>query len=228
MPRIPACAWLALPSMTAPRSLADLRRDYGRAGLSEDDVAATWSEQLDRWFADAAAALREPNAAVLATATPDGRPSARTVLLKAYDDRGLVVFTNLTSRKGREVAANPQASLVLPWVELERQVVVCGAVEPVSAQETEAYFRSRPRGSQLGAWASRQSTVVPSRQALEERRAALEQRFAGSDVPVPDFWGGVRVVPETVEFWQGRPDRLHDRLQFRRTDPGWVLERLSP
>ncbi len=218
--------------MTAPRSLADLRRHYGRAGLSEDDVAVTWEAQLDRWFAEAQD-LVEPNAVVLATATPEGRPSARIVLLKAYDERGLVIFTNLTSRKGREVAANPQASLVLPWVELERQVVVCGAVEPVSAEETETYFRSRPRGSQIGAWASRQSTVVPSRQALEDRRAALEERFAGSDVPVPDFWGGLRVVPETVEFWQGRPDRLHDRLQFRRTgpdadEPGWVLERLSP
>ena len=218
--------------MTAPRSLAALRRDYSRAGLSEGDVAATWDAQLDRWFTEAQDLL-EPNAVVLATATPDGRPSARTVLLKAYDDRGLVVFTNLTSRKGREVAANPRASLVFPWIELERQVVVCGAVEPVSPQETQAYFRSRPRGSQLGAWASRQSTVVPSRQVLEERRAVLEQRFAGQEVPVPEFWGGLRVVPETVEFWQGRPDRLHDRLQFRRTgpsgdDPGWVLERLSP
>ena len=218
--------------MTGSRSLAELRRDYRRAGLSERDVAATWEAQFARWFADAQD-LREPNAVVLATATPDGRPSARTVLLKAYDERGLVVFTNLTSRKGRETAANPQASLVVPWVDLERQVVVCGRVEPVSRDETAAYFRSRPRGSQVSAWASRQSTVVASRAVLEERRAALEERFAGRDVPVPDFWGGLRLVPETVEFWQGRPDRLHDRLQFRRTgphagDPGWVLERLSP
>ncbi len=227
MPPILLCGWLALRPMTAPRSLADLRRDYGRAGLSEDDVAVTWEAQLDRWFAEAQD-LVEPNAVVLATATPEGRPSARTVLLKAYDDRGLVVFTNLASRKGREVAVNPQASLVFPWVELERQVVVCGRVEPVTGQETATYFRSRPRGAQISAWASRQSTVVPSRQALEDRRAALEQRFAGSDVPVPDFWGGLRVLPETVEFWQGRPDRLHDRLQFRRTASGWVLERLSP
>ena len=215
--------------MTAPRSLADLRRDYGLAGLSETDVAADWLAQFGRWFADAqAAGLTEPNAVVLATASPQGRPSARTVLLKAYDARGLVVFTNHTSRKGREAAANPSASLVFPWIDLERQVVVCGAVEPVSAEETAAYFRSRPRGSQLGAWSSRQSSVIASRAVLEERRAALEQRFAGVDVPVPDFWGGLRVVPETVEFWQGRADRLHDRLQFRRTDDGWVLERLSP
>ena len=216
--------------MTAPRSLADLRRDYGRAGLSEGDVAATWEAQLDRWFADAqAAALPEPNAVVLATATPDGRPSARTVLLKGYDERGLVVFTNLTSRKAREAAANPHASLVVPWLELERQVVVCGTVERVGAEESAAYFRSRPRGSQLGAWASRQSSVVASRRVLEERRAALEERFAGQEVPVPDFWGGLRLVPETVEFWQGRPDRLHDRLRYTSTDDGgWTIERLSP
>lgn len=220
--------------MTAPRSLADLRRDYRLAGLAEVDVAPTWPEQFERWFADAqSAGLREPNAVVLATATPDGRPSARTVLLKAYDERGLVVFTNLASRKGREVAANPQASLVFPWIDLERQVVVCGTVEPVPREQTAAYFRSRPRGAQLSAWASRQSSVVASRAELEQRRAAIEVRFAGRAVPVPDFWGGLRVVPETVEFWQGRPDRLHDRLQFRRTSPpgqqpGWLLERLAP
>jgi pyridoxamine 5'-phosphate oxidase len=213
--------------MTAPRSLADLRRDYARAGLSESDLAPTWHAQFTGWFGQAQD-LREPNAVVLATATPDGRPSARTVLLKAYDERGLVVFTNLTSRKGRETTANPHASLVFPWVELERQVVVCGHVEHVSREESAAYFRSRPRGSQVGAWASRQSTVVASRAALEQRRGALEERFAGQDVPLPDFWGGLRIVPDTVEFWQGRPDRLHDRLQFRRTDSDWVLERLSP
>jgi pyridoxamine 5'-phosphate oxidase len=149
------------------------------------------------------------------------------VLLKAFDERGFTVFTNYTSRKGRELTANPHASLVVPWIELHRQVVACGPVERLSADESAAYFASRPRGAQLSAWASRQSTVIPSRADLVQRRAELEKRF-GEDIPVPDFWGGFRLMPETVEFWQGRPDRLHDRLQFRRDGEQWVLERLSP
>jgi len=212
-----------------PPDVAALRRDYARAGLSEADLAPTWHEQLTRWLADALAAeLVEPNAVVLGTATPDGVPSARTVLLKGFDDRGLVVFTNLTSRKASEALANPQASLVLPWVPLERQVVVAGAVEQVAREETAAYFASRPRGSQIGAWVSRQSSVIASRAELEQRQRVLDERFAGGEVPVPDFWGGLRVVPRTVEFWQGRPSRLHDRLRYRAGDGGWVVERLSP
>ena len=212
--------------MSSDRSVAELRRDYARAGLDEGELAPSWLEQFGRWFGQAGE-LVEPNAVVLATATPEGVPSARTVLLKAYDERGLVVFTNLTSRKAREALTNPVATLRFSWVELERQVAVEGRVEQVDRAETEAYFRSRPRGSQLGAWVSRQSQVIADREVLTTRLAELEARF-GADVPVPDFWGGLRVVPSSVEFWQGRPSRLHDRLRFRRADGDWVVERLSP
>jgi len=214
-------------AVTRARPVADLRRDYTRAGLAEDDLAPTWLEQFARWFAEASGLL-EPNAVVLATASPDAVPSARTVLLKGFDERGLVVFTNLTSRKGREALANPRATLVVPWLELERQVVVEGAVQQVARSETDAYFRSRPRGSQIGAWTSRQSSVVQGRDELEQRRQRLEQRFAGQEVPVPSFWGGLRVVPTAVEFWQGRPSRLHDRLRYRLAAGSWVVERLAP
>jgi pyridoxamine 5'-phosphate oxidase len=212
-----------------PPDVAGLRREYSRAGLDESDLAPTWHEQLTRWLGDAVAAgLVEPNAVVLGTATADGVPSARTVLLKGVDERGLVVFTNLTSRKGREAVENPHASFVIPWVPLERQVVVAGVVEPVSRDEAAAYFHSRPRSSQIGAWVSRQSTVVASRDVLEQRQRELEERFGDDEVPLPHFWGGLRVVPTTVEFWQGRPSRLHDRLRFRADDGSWVVERLSP
>jgi pyridoxamine 5'-phosphate oxidase len=211
-----------------PARLAALRRDYTGHGLDAADLAATWHEQLARWLGDAVDAdLTEPNAVVLASADERGRPSARTVLLKGVDERGLTVFTNYDSRKGRELAANPYASMVLPWIDLQRQVVVCGEVTRISAEESAAYFASRPRGAQLSAWASRQSSVLGSRWELEERREELAARF-GDDVPAPDFWGGFRLAPETVEFWQGRADRLHDRLRFRATDGGWVVERLSP
>ena len=213
--------------VTRPRPVADLRRDYARAGLSEQDLAPTWLAQFDLWFAQAGG-LTEPNAVVLATASPEGVPSARTVLLKAYDERGLVVFTNLGSRKAREALANPVATLLFSWVDLERQVTVEGRVEQVSREQAAAYFRSRPRGSQIGAWVSRQSSVLPGRDALERRRAELEERFAGQDVPVPDFWGGLRVVPSAVEFWQGRPSRLHDRLRYRAAGDTWRVERLAP
>ena len=207
-----------------------MRRSYAGEELTESSVAATWFEQFRRWFTEAAEALTEPNAMVLATVGRSGRPSARTVLLKAYDEAGLVFYTNATSRKAQELAANPIASLVFPWIPLQRQVRVTGAVAPISRAETAAYFETRPYGSQLGAWASHQSSVLPSRAVLEERYAELERRWP-SEVPVPDFWGGYRLTPDEVEFWQGRPDRLHDRLQFRRTEDdekAWVLERLAP
>ena len=214
-----------------PPSPASMRRDYTeRAALLENDLAGSWTSQFAAWFADAAAyELPEPNAMIVATAGAGGRPSARTVLLKEFDERGLTFFTNYESRKGSELAANPYASLVFPWFPMQRQVIVAGAVERVSRAETEEYFASRPRGSQLGAWASPQSRVLADRAAVEAGLAAAVERFGDGPVPAPPHWGGLRVRPETVEFWQGRSNRLHDRLRFRRTaNESWILERLAP
>ena len=209
--------------------LASLRRSYARASLGEGDVAADPIAQFLAWFDDARAAeLREPNAMTLATATPDGAPSARIVLLKGVDERGFVFYTDYRSRKGDELAANPRAALVFHWAELERQVRVTGTVARVSREESEAYYRTRPVGSRIGAWASHQSRPIAGRAELEAREAELARRYADGDVPLPPHWGGYRVAPETVEFWQGRPSRLHDRLRSVREDGGWRVERLSP
>lgn len=211
-----------------PADPAAMRRDYSTREMSEGDLAPDWASQFSRWFADAVGAgLPEPNAMVLATADADGRPSARTVLLKGYDERGLTFYTNYRSRKGGELAANPYASVVFPWFAMQRQVVVCGEVSPVDRAETEAYFASRPRGSQLGAWASPQSTVIPRRGVLDEALEEVARRFPDR-VPPPPHWGGFRLEPQTVEYWQGHADRLHDRLRYRRTGSGWVVERLAP
>lgn len=211
-------------------SLADLRKDYTLAGLLEKDLAKDPFRQFERWFQEAEGAkLPEPNAMVLATATPDGAPSTRVVLLKGLDGRGFTFFTNYDSRKGRELAANPRASLTFPWVPLERQVIVEGRVVKISREESDAYFHSRPHGSQLGAWASSQSAVISGRQVLEDALKSYEKKYAGQTVPLPPSWGGYRLVPECVEFWQGRRNRLHDRLRYRReTDGSWTIERLAP
>lgn len=212
-------------------SLAGWRENYRRGELDEADFGTNPIVQFEGWMRDAQAAhLKEPNAMTLATATPDGRPSARIVLLKEVSDVGFVFYTNYTSRKARELEANPFAALTFYWAELERQVRVEGRVERVPREQSERYYRSRPSGSRLGAWASEQSAVIPGRAILENRLAALEAQYAGSeDIPVPEFWGGYCLVPESIEFWQGRPNRMHDRLRYRTNgEEGWLLERLSP
>ncbi|HNC22601.1 MAG TPA: pyridoxamine 5'-phosphate oxidase [Opitutaceae bacterium] len=211
-------------------SLADLRKEYSLAGLTEKDLARDPFRQFEKWFQEAEASkLVEPNAMVLSTAARDGRPSGRTVLLKNVDGRGFVFYTNYESRKGRELDGNPRASLVFPWFAFERQVIVEGTVTKVTREESEAYFHSRPLASQLAAWASSQSSILPNRKAIEEAMKDVERKYAGQVVPLPPYWGGFRVIPETVEFWQGRRNRLHDRLRYRRAaDGSWSVERLAP
>jgi len=211
--------------------LQAMRRDYELGALREEDLAPTWLEQFERWLAEAMeGGEAEPNAVVVATAGADGRTGARTVLLKDVDERGFVFNTNYDSRKGSEIAENPRASLVFPWLDVRRQVVVDGTVEHVTPTEADAYFATRPREARISAHASPQSEVVESRDVLERRRDEVAAQFPdGVDVPRPEHWGGLRVVPEAVEFWQGRANRLHDRLRYRRDKSGaWVVERLAP
>jgi pyridoxamine 5'-phosphate oxidase len=214
------------------RELTDMRGFYVAGTLDESDLAGGWLTQFERWLDDAVnAGVPESNAMVMSTADASGRPSARTVLLKSVDEHGFVLYTNLDSRKGRDVAANPYASLVFPWIALHRQVIVNGAVERVADAEADEYFATRPHGSQLGALASHQSQVIPSRAVLDQARAELARRYPdGSEVPRPRHWGGLRIAPDSVEFWQGRADRLHDRLRYRRNESSgaWVVERLAP
>jgi pyridoxamine 5'-phosphate oxidase len=208
-----------------------MRVDYRTEGFDVPDLAPTWHEQLARWLAEAeAVGMPEPNAMVLATAGPDGRPSSRTVLCKGLDARGVVFYTNHTSAKGHDLRTSRYASATFPWYAQHRQVHVRGPVELVAPAETEAYWSSRPRGSQLGAWASAQSTVVRDRRALDDALAAVEQRFADEAVPLPGHWGGWRINPEQVEFWQGRTSRMHDRLRFEANgvDRTWRVVRLAP
>lgn len=216
---------------TGRLSLEDLREDYRLAELDELHCETNPIGQFQKWFQEAKASdLKEPNAMTLATSTPDGKPSARIVLLKEVSPDGFVFYTNYESRKGRELKTNPFCALTFFWAELERQVRVEGVVQFVSYEHSARYFRGRPRGSRLGALVSRQSEVIASRAALEERMAELRRTYGEyEDIPMPEHWGGYRVMPETVEFWQGRTSRLHDRLRYRRKgEHNWVLERLSP
>ncbi|MGY0218210.1 pyridoxamine 5'-phosphate oxidase [Endozoicomonadaceae bacterium StTr2] len=210
--------------------LSALRENYTRDGLTRDELAATPFEQFERWFLQAQEAeLPEPNAMSLATASKDAAPSLRTVLLKYFDTRGFVFFTNYESNKAKEIAENPQVALMFFWLGLERQVIVKGTAEKVSHAESLKYFLSRPHGSQLGAWCSHQSSVISGRKLLEMQLDKMKQKFKQGQVPLPSFWGGFRVVPQQIEFWQGRPNRLHDRFQYsRENETDWSIARLSP
>lgn len=212
-----------------PRPVADLRKEYTRSGLQKSDVASGPIDQFRKWFEEALnAGLHEPNAMTLATATPESKPSARVVLLKDYDERGFTFYTNYEGRKAKELEANPNCTLAFYWGELERQVRIEGCAIRVPEEESDAYFASRPRGSQLGAWASEQSHTVENREKLEESLRELETEYEDREIPRPPFWGGYRVEPESVEFWQGRENRLHDRLLYVRQDEGWDIKRLQP
>uniref|UniRef100_A0A540VM88 Pyridoxamine 5'-phosphate oxidase n=2 Tax=Litorilinea aerophila TaxID=1204385 RepID=A0A540VM88_9CHLR len=209
--------------------VAKMREEYRGVRLLEEEAGTDPLALFARWLADAMAAeLHEPNAMTLATASADGRPSARMVLLKGFDGRGFCFYTNYESRKGQELAENPWAALVFWWGPLARQVRVEGRVEKLTAEESDAYFRTRPLGSRLSAWASPQSRVIPDRATLEAWLREVEERFAGQEPPRPPYWGGYRVIPQSIEFWQGGPDRLHDRLRYTREGDTWRLERLAP
>ena len=215
-----------------PVALAALRRSYALAGLDTQDVDADPVVQFNRWLSDAVAAeIKEPNAMVLATADAEGRPRARMLLLKAANEEGFTFFSNYESTKGTQLASNPHASLCFPWFDLERQVVIEGSVQLLTREESALYFRTRPYGSQIGAWASHQSEVIESRDELEQRYVDAASRYPeGTEVPLPDYWGGYRLTASSIEFWQGRGNRLHDRVRYRRSgesDP-WLIERLSP
>ncbi|WP_298609902.1 pyridoxamine 5'-phosphate oxidase [uncultured Thiothrix sp.] len=208
-----------------------LRREYTQAGLSKANLAANPFSQFETWFQQANQAnIAEVNAMQIATSTAQGKPTLRTVLLKAFDEQGFVFYTNYHSQKAQQITENPQVAALFFWKELERQVEITGRVEKVSTLESLKYFTSRPRGSQLGAWVSAQSSIISSRKLLEAKLEEMKQKFSNGEIPLPDFWGGFRIIPEAVEFWQGRPNRLHDRFEYRRNTEqnSWQIERLSP
>jgi len=215
---------------TMPPDLTGLRNEYAAHGLRRADLHVDPLQQFSAWFAAALAAdIRDVNAMSLATATPDGKPSVRIVLLKGFDERGFAFFTNYDSEKGRQLEVNPHAALAFYWVQLERQVRISGPVERTSREDSAAYFHSRPAGSRLGAWASKQSEVVDARQVLDSRLTEMTERFENGEIPLPPHWGGYRVKPDKFEFWQGRPNRLHDRFRYsRRADSAWQIDRLAP
>ena len=210
--------------------ISNLREEYTQAGLNRDDLNDNPIRQFELWFKQAQdAELPEPNACSIATASADGFPSLRTVLLKYFDDKGFVFFTNYSSSKAQEIDENPQVAMMFPWITLERQVIIRGRAEKVSTAESLKYFTSRPTGSQLGAWVSHQSSVITGRKILEMKLDEMKRKFQSGKIPLPDFWGGYRIVPEKVEFWQGRPSRLHDRFLYTRQDNSqWLIERLAP
>ena len=209
--------------------LAAFRREYSARGLHREELNPDPVAQFSAWFNHATAlAVPEPNAMTLATTDEHGRPCQRTVLLKYYDQDGFVFFTNYGSRKAKQIAANPQVSLLLPWIPLERQVIIQGRAEKISTAESLRYFTTRPRESQIGAWVSNQSEVITSRKFLLQKLAEMSAKFRHGEIPLPSFWGGYRVVPEAIEFWQGGPARLHDRFLYRRHGNAWLIERLAP
>lgn len=212
------------------KNIANLRQDYTLQGLSETEIDSNPFAQFKEWFDRALSAdILEPNAMMVATTTPEGKPSARMVLLKDFDARGFVFYTNYNSQKAQELADNPQAALVFWWAELQRQVRICGRVEKILDSESDKYFYSRPLSSRLGAWASNQSEVIENREVLEQHLEELKEKYQDREVPRPSHWGGIRVIPAEIEFWQGRSSRLHDRLVYTRMEDGsWKIERLSP
>lgn len=209
--------------------IASLRNEYTQAGLSRNTLDTNPFQQFNLWLQQAIdAKVAEPTAMQLATVSATGKPTIRTVLLKSYDEKGFVFYTNQTSQKAQQMAENANVAILLFWKELERQVEITGRAEKVSTLESLRYFSSRPRGSQLGAWVSAQSSIITSRKLLELKLDEMKRKFGAGEIPLPDFWGGYRIVPETLEFWQGRPSRLHDRFEYRRNNEAWDLQRLAP